>query len=265
MKRKSNNYEKYFSSGQQAKIIIRLSDSKSIDKFTEISAIDSDLIWLELLGDGIAECGQLNKSGIKVSLSASSGWGVFRCTGVFVDVCDSKKICIRLTGQVEEQQRREYFRLDVEVPLLCTVPADQHIVAVTQEWNARIKRYLSVEPVMHPAEVGYKVVKWLGGADLMPLNVNLSGGGLRFKSPDYLEPGTLVLVDLFLPLAPSRVITVVAEILRCSEIQLSWEKGTSYITAMKFTNIDERERELIISFVFCEQRNKLKASTEKKT
>lgn len=264
MNRKSTNYEKYFSPEQQARILFRLTDGNVMDRYAEITGIDSNLVQMELLGEGISEGEPAKNTGIKVSVSVTSGWGLFRCNGVLENVLIDKKISIRLTGQVEEQQRREYFRLDVDVPLICTVPADQHTVAVKQEWNNKKKKYLSVVPVMSPVESGYKVVKWLGGDDLMPLNANLSGGGLRFKSPEYLEPGTRVLVDLFLPLAPARVISLAAEILRCNEIQLSWEKGTSYTTAMKFTCIDEKDRELIISFVFCEQRNKLKVGKEKR-
>jgi c-di-GMP-binding flagellar brake protein YcgR len=72
-------------------------------------------------------------------------------------------------------------------------------------------------------------------------------------------------VDIFLPLAPARAISAMVEIIRCNELQLSWEKGTSYTTAMKFTGIEEKDREAIISFVFCEQRNQLKADTERRS
>jgi c-di-GMP-binding flagellar brake protein YcgR len=98
----------------------------------------------------------------------------------------------------------------------------------------------------------------------LPQNVNLSGGGVRFKTLEYIEPLTMVLVDIFLPLAPSLVISTVAEVVRCNEVQLTWEKGTKYNTAMKFVKIDEKDRETIISFIFGEQRNQLQAMREKK-
>jgi c-di-GMP-binding flagellar brake protein YcgR len=129
--------------------------------------------------------------------------------------------------------------------------------------ETRNKYGSSPAPVMISHGGAHKVVKWRGGDDLLPLSVNLSGGGLRIKTPYYMEPGTRVLVDIFLPLAPTRVISAVAEIIRCNEIKLSWEKGASYTTAMKFTNIDEKDRESIIFFVFSEQRNQLKAVKEK--
>ncbi len=263
---KTVNYEKFFLPGQQVRILIRLNDGNYIDRNAELMSIDGNLVWLELLGDGLQAKVMGGKTGGNVTLSASSGWGLFRCGGVLEEAADNKKVCVLLAGNVEEQQRREYFRLDVEAPVILAVPKDQHITSVTETWMETRKRYgVSTGPVMVPHGGGYKVVKWRGGDDLLPMPVNLSGGGLRIKTPDYLEPGMRVLVDLFLPLAPARAISAVAEIIRCNEIQLSCEKGTSYTTAMKFINIDEKDRESIIYFVFTEQRNQLKAVKERKS
>ncbi|HET6419136.1 MAG TPA: PilZ-like domain-containing protein [Geobacteraceae bacterium] len=262
---KAVEYGKYFSSGQQARAVIRLNDGNFLDRNAEIISVDGNLVWLELLGEGVLEIAPAKRNGCKVTLNVSSGWGLFRCSGALEEVPDNKKIGIHLAGKVEEQQRREYFRLDVDAPVIYEIPKDQHITSVTARWmENRNKNGSSPAPVMTSHYGGYKVVKWRGGDDLLPVTVNLSGGGLRFKTPDFIEPGKRILLDLFLPLAPSRVISTVAEIVRCSEIQLSWEKGTSYMTAMKFINIDEKDRESIIYFVFSEQRNQLKAEKERK-
>jgi hypothetical protein len=75
--------------------------------------------------------------------------------------------------------------------------------------------------------------------------------------PEYTEPGTLMQVNLFLPLVLPRVICEVAEVLRCSEMMLLWSKGNSYSTAMRFHCIEEKDRETIISHIFMEQRRSL--------
>jgi hypothetical protein len=85
--------------------------------------------------------------------------------------------------------------------------------------------------------------------------VNLSGGGLRFKTPVYIKPETLVYINLFLPFIPPRVIHVVAETLRSNEIILG--RGSSYMTALRFHFINDRDRETIIAFIFAEQRRLL--------
>ena len=261
---KKNNYEKYFAAGQQVRILIRLSDDRFIDRNAEITSIDKELVLLEILGDGVPEKELSKVGGARVTFSVSSGWGLCRCNASLEKVITAKELSIRLAGEVIEQQRREYFRLDIDVPIIYTVPVDQHHVSVTAKWNESRKKYQYAEPVMFPYGEGYKVAKWLGGDDLLPQNANLSGGGLRIKTLEYIEPLTMVLVDIFLPIAPSRVITTIADVVRCNEVQLNWEKGTRFNTAMKFVKIDEKDRETIISFIFGEQRNQLQAMRDKK-
>jgi hypothetical protein len=261
---KKFNYEKYFAAGQQAKIVVKLGKERFLDRNAEITSVDREHVVLEILGDGLPEKEMAKEAGARVAFSAASGWGLFRCNAFIERVITSKELYIRLDGDVIEQQRREYFRLDVDVPLLYTVPEDQHSVSVTATWNEKRMKYLSREPVMSPYGNGYKVIKWLGGDDLLPQSINLSGGGLRIKTKEYIGPVTMVLVDIFLPLAPTRIIAAVAEAVRCKEIQLNWEKGTSFNTAFKFVKIDEKDRETIITYVFGEQRNQLQAMRQSK-
>ncbi len=264
MKRKHLNYEKYFAEQQQARIVIRVTDNRTLDRNAVITSINADRVCLEILGEGIPENEPQKMTGAAVTFSVSSGWGLFRCNGLLEEVISGKEVFIRLSGDVDEQQRRDYFRFDLDLPLLWTVPSDQHIASVTQKWQEKRGRYFAMEPVMLAHGNGYKVVKWLGGDDLTPQTVNLSGGGLRIKTPDRIEEGTRVLVDIFLPLAPSHAIMTVAEVVRCTEIRLNVERGACFATAMKFLEIDEKDREKIISFIFSEQRSKLLASKEKR-
>jgi hypothetical protein len=265
MKNKLLKYKKYFRIEDQVKMLIRLNDKNFIDNYTEISEIKDDRVRLEVLGGGVRVHELADKIGTDVSLSGSSGWGLYRCNALLEEVISNKEIRVRLVGEVDEQQRREYFRLDVELPVIYAFPADNHKTAVTEQWILRRKQYLSMpEPVMLSHEKGYKVVGWLGGDALMPQKINLSGGGVRMKADEFIEPGRKMLVDIFLPLAPPCIVSTVAEVVRCSEIRLNWESGVNFTTALKFVHIDEKDCESIISFIFSEQRTKLKADIEKK-
>ncbi len=259
------NYEKYFKIDQQVRILIHRRDKKPLDKNAEITSIQGDTVYVEILGDKLPEHEFHGIANAKVSFSGGSEWGLQRCNAVLEDIIDAKHVRLKLTGEVLEQQRREYFRFDVCLPLLWAKTEDQHLKAATAQWVVDRNNLLNQQPPrMFPSGNGYKVVKWRGGDDLMPQDVNLSGGGMRIKTTEFTAPGTMLSVDLFLPLAPPRAIRVVTQIIRCSEVILSWEKGTSYITAMKFVCIDEKDRESIINYIFCEQRNKLQSEIDKR-
>jgi len=165
---------------------------------------------------------------------------------------------IRLTGPVIEKQTRENFRLDVSIPISYSIPEKQLLADVHEEWDDTRKLLDGcAPPVLVATPDGFKVVKWNGPVEIVPLNVNLSGEGIRFKTPEYVTPESLVVINLFLPLVPPRVIHTVAETLRCSKVVLDREKGEHYITATRFHLISEKDRETIIGFIFAEQRRLL--------
>jgi len=158
---------------------------------------------------------------------------------------------------------REYFRLDVFLPVRFEVPPTQSPVAVKERWNSlRGMSANSPPPKMIPSGKGFRVVLPDGG-DIPSQAVNLSGGGLRMRMPSSVPAGNWVQVDIFLPIAPPRIVCVVAEVLRCNEVTLRLEKNPVFITAMKFIHIDEKDREAIIAFLFAEQRSQLQAEAER--
>lgn len=257
-------YEKFFKSSQQIRLLIHLKEKKYLDINAEISSITGDFVLLEILGDGIPGKELAGKKGCRVTFSGISETGIYKCNALLEQTSGSKQVGLRLVGDVDEQQRREYFRLDVFLPLLYSIPELQQNKAVTEMWRARRESVLSLPaPKMFPSGSGYCVVEWQENEDILPQSINLSGGGFRFRIHQFAAPGTKMLVDLFLPVAPTRVISTLAEVVRCNEIALRLEKGTSFSTAMQFLEIDENDRETIISFLFMEQRKGLMEIREK--
>jgi len=64
-------------------------------------------------------------------------------------------------------------------------------------------------------------------------------------------------------MAPPRIISTVAEVLRSNEVTLRLEKTPAYITAMKFILLEETDREAIISYLFSEQRLQLQSESDR--
>ena len=255
---KTEDFETHFKVEQQLKIAIRLSDSKYLYDNGVVRDLQADLLTIELFDEQTVKSGSF-KEGAQVVVSGWSSWALCRCDAKLEkkDV-GKKEVVLKLLGAVEEQQRREFFRLDVIVPVLYTVPKVQNLTEIDTEWQARLSMSQQVFPVMASSKEGFKVVNWRGQGDVQPQRINISGGGMRIKTSDAYESGRLVNVDIFLPVVPPRVISVVAESLRSSEIMLTYEKGAHYTTAFRFHRIDEKDRETIISYLFGEQRRLLR-------
>jgi hypothetical protein len=257
MNRPANEYTLFFKEENQAKICINLADNQILDAPRLVRGIKGDRLSLELVGSKSVE-EMRAEPGSDVFITFWTGWSLCRCSAVLLQKIYNGQVSLKLTGPVIEKQTREYFRLDLSIPFCDSMPEQQLLPAVHERWNAT--RDLFKErpaPVLVACRDGFKVVGWNGQREIVPRQVNLSGGGLKFKTSEYVIPGSLLTINLFLPLIPPRVIHTVAETLRCSEIMLSREKGNSYNTAVRFHFINEKDRETIIAFIFAEQRRTL--------
>jgi hypothetical protein len=250
-------YEEFFKVGKPVKVGIHLDENLLLEDHAAIMSLLGNRMKLELWGESLAENGGA-KAGADVTIVSDSGSSVFRCSASLETGASGRVITLILSGGIREKQLRDHFRFDVSLPLIYSIPENQTLISVKSEWQMnKIRHQVLPPPLMDSHEDGYKVLKWNDLENLPPERVNLSGGGLRFRMPEYMEPGTLLHVHLFLPLAPPRVISVVTEVLRCNEMMLFWTRGNFFSTAMRFHCIEEKDRETVISYIFMEQRRSL--------
>ena len=258
----SEPYALYFKVGRPVKVGIHLAGNILHEDHAVITAMADNRMILELCGSGLEEKGGA-KPGTDVTVINDYGNALFRCSASLETETTGKSISLSLSGGIREKQLREYFRFDMHLPLIYSIPEEQTPASVIAEWRKNKLRSQELPPpVMGRHKDGFRVVKWNRVENLLPEMVNLSGGGLRFRTPEYTEPGTLMHVDIFLPLLVPRVICVVTKVVRCNEMMLFWTRGNFYSTAMRFHRIDEKDRETILSHIFMEQRRSLHATIE---
>jgi hypothetical protein len=253
----SVSYASCFKIGQHVKVGIHLSENILLEDHAVIMALEADRMKLELRGSGLAENGGA-KAGTDVTVITDTGYSIFRCSALLETETVGKIINLVLSGGISEKQQREYFRFDLHLPLVYSIPENQTLATVKADWQTnRIRNRELPPPILGRHKDGFRVVKWKNLEDLQPERVNLSGGGLRFRMPEDTEAGTLMHVELFLPLLEPLVISVVTKVVRCSEMMLLWTRGNFYSTAMRFHYIEGKDRETIISHIFMEQRRSL--------
>src|SRR5262249_1813918 len=114
----------------------------------------------------------------------------------------------------------------------------------------------------------YIVSKWahlkpagpaLAWVESMAEPVTISGGGMRLLLPMKLFPDDKLNLELHLPLAPSRVVHLVAEVVHVMEpVRRADASEQFYPTGMRFVHLEERDRDLIIRFISAEQLEQLR-------
>jgi c-di-GMP-binding flagellar brake protein YcgR len=257
-------YSNFFKVGQQVKLGMRLSENLIREGSGELTFFEDDRTRVELFGADVPAAFASLKPGTRLNLSGWSGWGFFNCAAILEEALSAKDFIIRLTGIVEEIQRREYFRLDVSLPVVIRKPLEQTITSLNEQWEEiRAKHLEEPPPQLFSTLKGYRAVTF-DRQDIAPQGVNLSGGGMRLRLTEKIFTGDRVHADIYLPVAPARIVPVVAEVLRCNELALRIQKDPAYITAMKFLTIDEKDRELIIAYLFAEQRILLQNEAEER-
>jgi len=260
----STEYGRYFQPGQRIGIGIHHDGKNIFDDYATVRLIDNDCIHIEM--DRDLPSGVVFKTEAEAVITSLGGWLHCRCRAVVEENKGGMNYSFRLRGPVIVRQQREYFRGDVYIPLRYSIPENQQLASIQKEWINSLQgenKNRSI-PTLRPHENGYKVVGWANGEVIPPQRVNLSGGGVRFLIREKVETGTMVNLEIFLPLQRPKVVYAVATVLRINELLLIRDNHTYYSIAVKFICLDERDREDIISYLFLEERNSLQAKTESK-
>lgn len=127
---------------------------------------------------------------------------------------------------IQRMQRRTHVRLEVSLPVLYTILArpDDPSPELSAQKNLSVYRGRTND---------------------------LSGGGSMLVIDQKLDSGTLI--DLEIQLRPTETINLMGEIVRIIRTE---EKGayTEYWTGVKFLDVNEREMDMVITFIFEEHR-----------
>lgn len=250
-------YSIFFKADQPVALLLHPGSGPPLEESGIVLRVDGALLIVELLGKGLPV--EIAAGGdMAVTVTSREGWAIYRCHAVLADRIKGRVVRLQLVDEVTIHQQREFYRLDLDIPLLYNVPENQELNNVRAE--CELRKRLSANgfpPVFKPHGSSFKVVGWESGPELLPMHVNLSGGGIRFKMPFNHPIGTLVLLDLFLVGPPPRVIHVIGSVTRTGELRLNLSSA-SYPTSMAFRYLERRDRDAIITHIFNQERENLK-------
>lgn len=149
----------------------------------------------------------------------------------------------------------------------------QHVGRESEGYLYADPKYLSTDSVkeaaIHPdiiselhsinKKLNYiiKVLEKSGEKDYIengPLEVDISGAGLKFITSQDLYPGDLLEIEMVLPISSGIIIELIGEVVRCKRHTQDAQE-----VAVKYIALNEDDRECIIRYVFKRQRELLRA------
>lgn len=250
-------YTKYFTVGQRVGVSIPLAGSETFRDWAVLKSVVEDLAELQLSRDFLPPGAQVHVGSILELRTAINDNG-YCCRSMVVSENPGRNLLVRFIGEVIYDELREYFRIDVYLPLQLSFPAGQSPAEVKAEWQETRKlrhelknRETAPESATalsdQPEPEGIRTA-W---NDVPPIAANISGGGLRVTIPERLKEDDLVHIELYLPLPEPIVIDIVGQVI--TTLQITFGDTPMYSTAIRFQYIDERDRDRIINYVSVEQ------------
>lgn len=232
----------------------------SFSEWGNVLVLDDDLLTVQLSRQQLPENSQLRMGGV-LELKVSRDGTFFGCQALLVEEYEGKELTLRLIGNMSVDDLREYYRIDVYLPFKYSLPDSQNPSVVRRDWETMREvranrqeqraRFIPFPNAMTAGDQSWE--------NLPPVVANISGGGLKVNIPEQLAEGTLVDIELFLPVSPPQVIDIVGRVIFSTPLVDSADSDQLFNTALSFHFITERDRDTIVSFIAAEQLARLRS------
>jgi hypothetical protein len=194
---------------------------------------------------------------------------VYTCSGIVTERLDGRVLRVRLFGAFTLRERRQFFRIDLNLRLRYALLTHPDPRDVERDWGQRrdlehMKFQGYDQFVIAAQQARYKPSIPLEWHDILWAEVNLGGGGILIRLPEALQAERLLNLEIHLPLQPPRQIQAVAEIIHVMAPKTP-KKGAPYFGAgVRFVFLDERDRDLIFRHISVTQIELLRQVAERR-
>ncbi|MCR5683860.1 MAG: flagellar brake protein [Lachnospiraceae bacterium] len=151
---------------------------------------------------------------------------------------------LKMVSDLTKDQRRQYFRLEKIRPMEYHKLLEEEkkilIMLATNKFESDVERrnllirLKTIEPVQVEATT-----------------VNISGGGLKFNSPETLVKGDFIRISLLLDDSDATALDLFAKVIFSTSVP---NKSLMYEHRVEFINMAREVREKIVKYVFVEER-----------
>lgn len=255
------SYTKYFTLGSRIGISIPLAGGKFFNEWGTIwSFEEEDLIEFQLSRD-LLPTEVVVELGTILELKTEANGVRYSSRGIVVATNGPSRYFIRIIGEVILDEIREYYRLDVFLPMTYRALPGLSAEEAETQWRERREQRLreKLENSMRPAEP-------LSAGDVHPTAANISGGGVRIRIPDEFKVDDLLDLQFFVPSSQTSketVIDIIGQVVYVNGSGNVEGRTQMFATAIRFLYIDERDRDQVIKFISWEQLQRIRQLRER--
>lgn len=193
---------------------------------------------------------------------------VYTCSGIVVEKFGARILRIQLFGVFNLRERRQYFRLDINLKIKYALVTDESWSEVESDWELRknlehIKFQGLDEVALAEARARYGKPKEREWREMLRSEVNLGGGGIGIRLPEPVSPDQLICLVVHLPLNPPREIQAVAQVLMVKPPEQRGRRMI-YEAGMQFVCMNDKDRELIFQHISISQLEYLRETADRR-
>jgi hypothetical protein len=194
---------------------------------------------------------------------------VYTCSGIVTERLGDRVLKIRLFGTFTLRERRQFFRIELNLRLRYALLANPNLRDVERDWEHRrdlehmkFQGYDKVVIAAHQAR--YRPSIKLEWHDILWADVNLGGGGLLIRMPEPVGPEKLLCLEVHLPFRPPRQVQAIAEVIHVMAPKVQKGGAPYYTAGVRFVFLDERDRDLVFQHISVTQMAHLRKIAEKR-
>lgn len=299
-----DRYLQYFPVGLKVTVGIPVPGGDTFHDWAIIHQIDEDLVSLQLSRDTLPENVRLTVGTI-FDVRAGDETSGYSCRAIVVTEGYRREILLRLIGEIVSSELREFYRIDAFLPIRYFISEEQSEVRLKKNWQQkREERAVAEKERKERAQKPWERLSQASAHeelpteeqniegffadsgeeddyqeqnptdddtadhswdDVIPLAANISGGGLRMLLHHRFQAGSLVPLEIYLPVEPdNRIIDAVGVVAFANENYAAGKQfqRTTYNTGLKFKCIDERDRDAIVSYISTVQLKRIRQMRE---
>jgi hypothetical protein len=270
-------YAQYFTLGLKITVCIPMDNNELFRDWAIVEALEGNLLTLRLSRDELPVEVHLI-AGTKLDLRLVKDKTGLRCDGSFAGYVASGIIQVYLSGDVSSSELREFFRIDAFLPFRYQFTEEQNLDVLIGSWRRRKQLGLVDEAERRDAfneRQRDRVLKAAAGElsaedlgqgiksrdveEFNPIDetwnnvnatsINLSAGGFKFVSSEVFKVGEYVVIEMFLPATPPRIMESITRVVFINN-NYSFKDGKEFFNvALSFVIIDDRDRDAIVSHI----------------
>ncbi|HBG05121.1 MAG: pilus assembly protein PilZ [Geobacteraceae bacterium GWC2_58_44] len=261
-------YREYLREGMRIEIGIPLSGGGIFRDWAIISESGGDELLVQISRDVLPANVRIDVGSI-LDVSVWINKEVYTCSGIVTDKQGGRVLRIRLFGSFTLRERRQFFRIRLNLRMKYALIHDGNRTDVEKDWERRRDvehmKFQGYDDFVIAAQgARYRPSIKLDWYEMLWAEVNLGGGGICINLPEPVQPEQLLNLEIHLPLTPARQIQAVAQVIHVMKPRVQPGGGALFPAGMQFAFLDERDRDLLFRHISVTQIDHLRLMADRR-